>query len=75
LYLVAKEEIETPVTLPPPPQFSIQKLDATSVLIEAVVPEEEPATFEDEFEVYSKNETIDDDWTKVREYIFDRTIF
>ncbi|CAF3885816.1 unnamed protein product [Rotaria magnacalcarata] len=50
---------------PPPPQFSIQKLDATSVLIEAVVPEEETPTFEDVFDVYSKNETMDDDWTKV----------
>ncbi|CAF4440365.1 unnamed protein product, partial [Adineta steineri] len=41
-----------------------------SVLIEAIVPEEEPATFEDVFEVFSKKETTNNDdeesdWTKV----------
>ncbi|CAF4526123.1 unnamed protein product [Rotaria sp. Silwood1] len=59
----AKTESETPVAVPP--RFSIQKLDSTSVLIEASVPGEEPAAFEDVFDVYSKNQTTDDDWNKV----------
>ncbi|CAF0875371.1 unnamed protein product [Rotaria sordida] len=59
-----KTETETPVTVQP--QFSIQKLDSTSVLVEAIVPTEEPATFEDVYDIYSKNETTDDDdWNKV----------
>ncbi|CAF3879351.1 unnamed protein product [Adineta steineri] len=62
-----KSETSTATT---PHQFRIQKLDSTSVLIEAIVPEEEPATFEDVFEVFSKKETTDNDdeesdWTKV----------
>ena len=47
------------------PQFSIQKLDSTSVLIEAVVPEEESTRFDDVFDVFSKKETVADDWSKV----------
>ena len=35
-------------------------------LLKQLFPEEEPATFEDVYDVYSKKETIDDDdWTKV----------
>ncbi|CAF3582941.1 unnamed protein product [Rotaria sp. Silwood1] len=49
----------------PPPQFAIHQTDATSVLIEAIVPNDKPASFEDVFDVYSKKETADDDWTKV----------
>lgn len=63
-FLVDKIENETPVAAPPP-KFSIQKIDSTSVLIEAVVPAEEPATFENVFDVYSKKDTTEDDWTKV----------
>lgn len=50
-----------------PPQFSIQKLDTKTVLIQAVVPEEEqPAAFEDVFDVFSKKQAPDEDWSKVR---------
>jgi hypothetical protein len=69
--LVTKDEDETPVAAPP--QFSIQKLDPSTVLIEAVVPEDEPATFEDVYDVYSKKETKDDDdndWSKVGDKFF-----
>ena len=66
--LVASDEKETPVATPP--QFAIQKVDPTTVLIEAVVPEDEPATFEDTYDVYSKKDTTDvdedEDWTKVK---------
>jgi hypothetical protein len=72
--LVTKDESETPVATPP--QFTIQKLDPTSVLIEAVIPPEEPAIFEDVYDVYSKNETIDDDdWTKVCHFLMQRCIY
>ncbi|CAF0751621.1 unnamed protein product [Adineta ricciae] len=47
------------------PHFKLEKLDSTSVLIEAIVPEDEPATFEDVFDVYSKKETTEEDWTKI----------
>ena len=74
--LVDKDESETPVSTPP--QFSIQKLDPTSVLIEAIVPEDEqPAAFDDVYDVFSKKEKIDDDWTKVCakfDQIFDKYI-
>lgn len=61
-YLVVKNEVKTPV---PPPQFAIHQTDPTSVLIEAIIPSDKPASFEDVFDVYSKKETTDDQWTKV----------
>lgn len=65
--LVDKEEKETPAATPP--QFSIQKIDPTTVLIEAVVPGDEPATFKDTYDVFSKKDAQDvdedEDWTKV----------
>lgn len=60
--LVLKEEAKTRVA---PPQFAIRQTDATSVLIEAIVPSDKPATFEDVFDVYSKKETPDGEWKKV----------
>ncbi|CAM2710152.1 unnamed protein product [Rotaria socialis] len=52
-------------TRAPPPQFAIHQTDATSVLIEAIVPSDKPAKFEDVFDVYSRKETSDDEWMKV----------
>ncbi|CAF0927437.1 unnamed protein product [Rotaria sordida] len=49
----------------PPPQFAIHQTDPTSVLIEAIVPTDKLASFEDVFDVYSKKDTANDDWTKV----------
>ncbi|CAF3015656.1 unnamed protein product [Rotaria sp. Silwood2] len=57
-----KDEAKTRV---PPPQFAIHQTDATTVLIEAIVSTDKPASFEDVFDVYSKKETDNDDWTKV----------
>ena len=68
-YLVDKDtdEVATPSV---PPQFSMQKIDATSVLIEAVVPGDQPAAFEDVYDVFSKKDTSEDDWAKVRKRFF-----
>ena len=63
VFIAIDNESETSITALP--EFSIQKLDSTSVLIEAVVSEGESATFEDIYDVYSKKEVVDDDWTKV----------
>lgn len=62
LYLVVKNEAKT---LASPPQFAIHQTDPTSVLIEAIIPSDKPASFDDVFDVYSKQETADDQWTKV----------
>ena len=62
LYLVVKNEAKTPA---PPPQFAIHQTDPTSVLIEAIIPSDKPASFDDVFDVYTKKETTDDQWTKV----------
>jgi hypothetical protein len=59
---VVKNEVKTPVS---PPQFVIHQTDPTSVLIEAIISTDKPASFDDIFDVYSKTETTDDDWTKV----------
>lgn len=67
--LVDKDTNETAVPSVPP-QFSLQKLDANSVLIEAVIPGDQPATFEDEYDVLSKNDSAGEDWTKVRHNSF-----
>ena len=48
----------------PPPQFAIHQVDPTSVFIEAILPAEQVATFEDIFDIYSKTDTEDDQWTK-----------
>jgi hypothetical protein len=55
-------KIKIPV---PPPQFALHHTDPTTVLIEAIVPTDKSISFEDVFDVYSKKETTDDDWTKV----------
>lgn len=59
---MVKNEKKQPV---PPPEFAIHHTDATTVLIEAIVPTDRPVSFEDVFDVYSKKETADDEWTKV----------
>lgn len=61
--LVVKNEAKKAA---PPTQFAVHKTDATTVFIEAILPTDKPAMFEDVFEVYSKNEVADDDWVKVR---------
>lgn len=44
----------------------MHQIDATSVLIVAVVPTDKPALFDDAFDIYSKKETSnEDEWTKV----------
>jgi hypothetical protein len=52
------------------PQFTIEKLDSTSVLIEGIMPSETLATFDDSFDIFSKKDIInnddDNEWTKVR---------
>lgn len=48
-----------------PPQFAIHQTDPTSILIEAILPTDKPAAFEDLYDVYSKKETGDDQWAKV----------
>lgn len=56
----------------PPPQFAIHQIDQSSVLIEAIVPSDKPAAFEDAYDIYSKKDNADDQWTKVRlEDLFD----
>jgi hypothetical protein len=62
LILVVKNEAKIPV---PPPQFAIHHTDPTTILIEAIIPTDKPASFEDVFDVYSKKETTDDEWTIV----------
>ena len=52
-----------------PPQFAIHQTDPTSILIEAIIPTDKPASFEDLFDVYSKKETDDDQWTKVKAFL------
>jgi hypothetical protein len=59
---VVKDEIKTST---PPSQFAIHQTDGKTVLIEAIVPTDKPASFEDVFDVYSKKETVDSDWIKV----------
>jgi len=59
---VVKNEAKIPV---PPPQFAIHHTDPTTILIEAIIPTDKPASFEDIFDVYSKKETTDDEWTIV----------
>jgi hypothetical protein len=60
--LVVKNEAKIPV---PPPQFAIHHTDPTTILIEAIIPTDKPASFQDVFDVYSKKETTDDEWTIV----------
>jgi len=60
--LVVKDEIKTSA---PPSQFAIHQTDGKTVLIEAIVPTDKPASFEDVFDVYSKKEIADSDWIKV----------
>ena len=50
----------------PPPQFAIHQIDPTSVFIEAIVPTDKPVAFDDTFDIYSKKDNSDDQWTKVR---------
>jgi hypothetical protein len=59
---VVKDEVKVSV---PPPQFAIHQIDPTTVLIETVIPTDKSALFEDTFDVYSKKETSNDEWTKV----------
>ncbi len=59
---MVKDEVKT---RHPPPQFAIHQTDPTSVLIEAIVPTDKPVVFDDVFDVYSKKETPDSEWTKV----------
>ena len=49
-----------------PPQFAIHQTDPTSILIEAIIPADKPADFDDLFDVYSKKESDNDQWTKVQ---------
>lgn len=49
-----------------PPQFAIHQTDPTSILIEAIIPADKPAEFDDAFDVYSKKESDNDQWTKVQ---------
>ena len=60
--LVVKNEAKLFV---PPPQFAIHQIDQSSVLIEAIVPSDKPAAFEETYEIYSKKDNADDQWTKV----------
>ncbi|CAF0986242.1 unnamed protein product [Adineta ricciae] len=49
----------------PPTQFAIHQTDPKTVFIEAILPSNKPALFEDIFDVYSKKDTANDDWVKV----------
>lgn len=63
LNLVVKDEAKTRA---PPPQFAIHQIDATSVLILAIVPSDKAANFEDAFDIYAKKDTDhNDSWKKV----------
>lgn len=61
-HVVVKNEGK-PISVPP--QFAIHQTDPTSILIEAIIPTDKPADFDDLFDVYSKKETDKDQWTKV----------
>lgn len=51
--------------MPVPPQFAIHQIDPTSVFVEAVVPADRPASFDDVFDIYARKESTDDEWVKV----------
>lgn len=64
LYLISvmKNEIKS---TQPPTQFAIHQTDPKTVFIEAILPSNKPAQFDDVFDVYSKKDTANDDWVKV----------
>ncbi|UJR13707.1 hypothetical protein I4U23_000718 [Adineta vaga] len=49
----------------PPTQFAVHQTDPKTVFIEAILPSNKPALFDDIFDVYSKKDILDDDWVKV----------
>lgn len=58
LFLVAKIAI-------PPPQFAIHQVDPTRVFIEAILSKDQLERFDQIYDVYSKTDTENDQWTKV----------
>ena len=48
-----------------PPEFAVHQTDPTTVLIEVIVPTDKPISFEDVFDVYSREVGTDGEWTKV----------
>jgi hypothetical protein len=70
-FVSVEQEVEAePIAASPakkatPPEFHLEKVDPTTVLIEAVMPDQQPATFDDVYDVFSKQDQVDDDWSKV----------
>ncbi|CAF3733063.1 unnamed protein product [Adineta steineri] len=59
---LVKNEVKTTA---PPSQFAVHQTDPKTVFIEAILPTNKPALFEDVFDVYSKKETADSEWIKI----------
>lgn len=49
----------------PPPQFAIHQVDPTRVFIEAILSKDQLERFDQIYDVYSKTDTENDQWTKI----------